>query len=172
MPRRKLIIAVVAAAALVAVALVVYVAVHGGDDKKSASPRSGGSSTTAGGPGTTGAITGSAPALPTGGGDAVTETAARATVVDYLNDVNERKRADAAKLICASHLAAWQQRADSADSDFNFTVVKAVFRDSSIDSAGALVTHYTLTFDDETSDKVDFTVVDEHGPKICGIETV
>lgn len=97
---------------------------------------------------------------------------ARATVVDYLNDVNARRKDAAGSLICEVDYDAWKARADGPDSDFNFTVSKAVYSGSAPASGtGELVMHYALTFADGATNHVDFTVVDDHGPKICGIVT-
>jgi hypothetical protein len=110
------------------------------------------------------------PGLPIGSSGSITEAVARQTVVDYLNAVNDKDKVAAGDLICESHYAAWSKNADSAGSDFNFTVSKAEFLSSDPDaSSGGRIAHYQVTFDDGTSNKVDFTVVDESGPKLCGI---
>jgi hypothetical protein len=102
----------------------------------------------------------------------IDESTARATVVDYLNDVNARRKDAAGSLICEADYDGWKARADGPDSDFNFSVSKAVYGGSApAPRTGGLVAHYTLTFDDGATNHVDFTVVDDHGPKICGIAT-
>lgn len=93
---------------------------------------------------------------------------ARQAVVAYVNAVNARNRIQAAALICQSLQPAWLQNVDSANSDFNFTITNARFVASSPLGGGSLFLRYTLDFNDHTTNAVDFTVIDESGPKICG----
>lgn len=115
--------------------------------------------------------TGSTGAVPTGTGSASavpTEDAARQVVLAYLNAVNARNRVQAGALICQSLQPTWLQNAGGANSDFNFTVTKAAFDEATPQGGGTFVLHYTLEFNDSTTNDVDFTVIDENGPKICG----
>ena len=93
---------------------------------------------------------------------------ARQAIVAYVNAVNARNRVQAAALICQSLLPTWLQNVDSPNSDFNFTISEARFVASSPLGSGALYLRYTLEFNDNTSNAVDFTVIEENGPKICG----
>ena len=98
----------------------------------------------------------------------LTVDAARQAIVAYVNAVNARNRIQAGALICQSLLPAWLQNVDSPNSDFNFTISQARFVASSPLGGGALYLRYTLEFNDNTSNAVDFTVIEESGPKICG----
>ena len=101
----------------------------------------------------------------------VSEPAARAVVEEYVGQVNARNRAGAAALICAGDLARWQQNADSPHGDFSYTVTGSQFLGSRPDAAShGIVVGYRLTFDDGTGNDVQFTVVEEKGPKLCGIK--
>jgi hypothetical protein len=99
----------------------------------------------------------------------LSELTARRTVVAYLNDVNFGNRTAAQQLICQALLPSWLQNVNTANSDFNYVVTNARFTGSeaTTDHTG-LVLHYTLTFSDSTSNAVDFTVIQQSGPKICG----
>jgi hypothetical protein len=100
----------------------------------------------------------------------VSEPAARAVVEEYIGAVNARQKTAAAALICASDRERWQQNADSPRGDFAYTVTNFEFLGSRPDQAGhGIVVGYRLTFDDGTSNQVQFTVVVQKGPKLCGI---
>jgi hypothetical protein len=105
--------------------------------------------------------------VPATGG--LTDTAAQGAVRDYIAAVNARDRSAAAALICASDRSDWQRNADSPDGDFSFTVVDAQLLTTTAQPNAVLVAE-RLRFDDGSSDVVDFTVVDESGAKLCGIE--
>lgn len=101
----------------------------------------------------------------------VSEPAARTVVEEYVGQVNARNKTGAAALICAEDLARWQQNADSPHGDFSFTVTGFQFLGSRPDAAShGIVVGYRLTFDDGTGNDVQFTVVEEKGPKLCGIK--
>lgn len=125
---------------------------------------------------TTGTGTATATGTATGTGSAsgspLTEAIARQAVVAYLNAVNARNRVQAGGLICQSLLPTWLQNVDGPNSDFNFTITEARFTGSAPLGGGSLFLHYTLVFSDNTSNTVDFTVIDESGPKICGEQKV
>ncbi|MDT4936386.1 MAG: hypothetical protein QOG80_57 [Pseudonocardiales bacterium] len=117
-----------------------------------------------------GSTTGSATASSSGPATPLTEDLARQIVVEYLNDVNARNRTAAGALICQALYPTWRANIDAANSDFNFTVTNARFTGSTPDSGtGGLVMHYTLNFNDNTTNDVGFTVVNDSGPKICGV---
>jgi hypothetical protein len=163
MPRRRtgLIVAAIVVGVLIVVGGTTALVLVGTDDEPNAKPTPSISLATAA------TIT---PGLPIGSSGSITEAVARETVVDYLNAVNDKDKVAAGDLICESHYAAWKKNADSADSDFNFTVSRAEFLGSDPDSStGGRIAHYSVTFDDGTSNKVEFTVIDESGPKLCGI---
>lgn len=111
---------------------------------------------------------GSSTATPSASASPVTEEDARATVVSYINDVNTKDRVSAGKLICTQLYDAWLQNIDAANSDFNFQIVNARFTGSDGAAGGARIAHYALTFNDGTVSNVDFTLIDQGGPKICG----
>jgi hypothetical protein len=98
----------------------------------------------------------------------LTIDSARQAVVAYIDAVNARNRIQAAALICQSLQPAWLQNVDSSNSDFNFTITSARFVASSPLGGGSLFLRYTLEFNDNTTNAVDFTVIEESGPKICG----
>ena len=122
-------------------------------------------STTAG-PTSSSSSTASASPTTTAG---VTVEAARAVVIQYIDDVNARDRAGAAALICASNLAQWQQNATSSNGDFSYTVTNLQYLGSQLTASGSIVVAFHLTFSDGTSSSPSFTVVSETGPKICTI---
>jgi len=109
---------------------------------------------------------------PSGSGSSSAATltidSARQAVVAYIDAVNARNRIQAAALICQSLQPAWLQNVDSSNSDFNFTITSARFVASSPLGGGSLFLRYTLEFNDNTTNAVDFTVIEESGPKICG----
>lgn len=107
---------------------------------------------------------------PTPAAGSVDDAAARRVVLSYLDDVNARDEAAAGRLICAERYAAWKRNAAGANGDLAFTVVRSTFQRAQRDPAGGgLVLTYSLAFDDSTSNVVAFTVVQQHGLKICGI---
>jgi hypothetical protein len=111
---------------------------------------------------------GSATATATSTAPPVTEDQARTTVVAYIDDVNEQDRVSAGKLICTELYDAWLQNIDASNSDFNFVITNARFTGSDPIANGGRVAHYVLTFNDNSTNAVNFTLVDEGGPKICG----
>ena len=101
-------------------------------------------------------------------GAPVSQEQARSTVVSYVDDVNQKDRVSAGKLICAELYDRWLQNIDAANSDFNYVITNARFIGSDAIANGGRVAHYALTFNDNSTSNVDFTLVDESGPKICG----
>ena len=182
---RNIIIAIVAVLVLAGAGVGIYFATKGSDSN---SPQAGGSSsvtstipsgtgnsspTSGDFPSTSFGMMSSASVPPTqGGGGTVSETDARSTAEQYLNDLNSHNTTDAATLICAAQLPGWQQSIGSPDSDFNIHVNTANFKTSAPSSSGLDVTYrtnITLTTQQKTGD-VDwtFTVISEAGAaKIC-----
>lgn len=173
-PRRRLAIGGGALGlALVIATVVVLIVNHGagsGHSAASLSPTPTPSTSTS----TLGALSSDSPTWTTASGTAtplVSEPAARAAVEEYVGEVNARNRSAAAALICTADLTRWQQNADSPHGDFSFTVTGFQFLGSRPDAAShGIIVGYRLTFDDGTGNDVQFTVVEEKGPKLCGIK--
>ncbi|MDP9117432.1 MAG: hypothetical protein M3O28_09350, partial [Actinomycetota bacterium] len=122
--------------------------------------------TGAGGPPASAQPTGKA--QPTG--SAIDPALARQLIVRYLNDVNTRNRADGQTLICAAKVASWRSSIDQSRGDFTVNIVQATFQGATPRSTG-IELKYALqitTAGTAANNSVTFTVIDEHGLKICG----
>jgi hypothetical protein len=98
---------------------------------------------------------------------------ARAVVVRYLDDINTQNRTDAASLICASQLSAWQQKIDQPGGDFTVAVSRAVFHGATAAADGDALS-YELDVRGRQADEVNtntitFTVIGSPGAyQLCG----
>jgi hypothetical protein len=179
---RNLVIAAVVALLLIGGGLGAYFGLRG-DGKKSVAA----TTTTHSSPAATGfpsqraqnSPSSSDSAVPTISGDsgqftAPSESAARATVKSYLQAVTDQDQKEAAPLICQEYAGDWQSQEASAF-DAGITHIDFTYLGSKPDSSGGLELDYKLTFDDSSgapqTTSVGFLLVDESGPKICGISS-
>lgn len=172
-PRRRLAIGGAALGVALVIATVIVLIVNRGDSSPAAAGSPAPSVTTSTAVTTASTSASDSATWTTATGTAtplVSESAARAVVEEYIGAVNARQKAAAAALICASDKSRWQQNADSPRGDFAYTVTNFAFLGSRPDATShGIVVGYRLTFDDGTGNEVQFTVVEEKGPKLCGI---
>jgi hypothetical protein len=180
---RNLIIAIVAILVLVGGGLGIYFATKGGSSKSSAhsgqssssAPSSAASSGASSAPssGDFPSMGMSSVSVPSTGGT-VSESDGRAVVERYFNDINAQDTADATTLICQAQLSSWEAHVNDPDGDFSFQIDDTTsFESSAPDSSGGLdVTYSVDATKRSTGEKVhaslEFLVIDESGPKICG----